>query len=635
MTNYECGRTPSVLLLGFLVVFGTTAAIAQDVQVAVQDPPYYVGEPALVRLAVRGFEERPEPTCDVPTSSPDLRARIASIQPNVSRSMKIATDPATGRQNVEESVSVVYVIDFHVSADTPGEYVLGPFEITQGSKKLQAKSVTLKFQDVPLDPDMRVRLLLPEKPIYPDQRVPVTVEWWYAGDFEAIHKLQIHSPLFDLFTFAPDPEPDRRTNTLPIDTEEGKLNLPAQVRRETADGRTFTVLSAKRTLIPSRAGSVELKPITATLRKVTQWARSRSAFDGFGGSLFDDLMGERRRPAKTELIKAVGAAKTLVVKPFPVEGRPESFAGAVGSGFSLDVAADRTVVRVGDPITLTVALRGAGNIENASLPSLAADGGMNPELFRLPEGDSSGTTEDGTKTFQVSVRVKDESVSEIPALAYSWFDPEEEKYHTTHSKPIALRVMPATIVSADDVVSAPTKKTDQAGGGQTHGASPSNNQSPSSSSSRRPFSLAGADLSAERDVAKLLRDAGGPFSGVTVQASLYLIGLLLIVAAVIDRKRSDVPRDVVVRRKQIRELSGRIGRARQMPPRQAAEEVSNSLRGMVAILPDVARDEAQRIIAQCESIVYAPSDTDAASLESPLLDDAVAVAEKFVKEKTE
>ena len=102
--------------------------------------------------------------------------------------------------------------------------------------------------------------------------------------------------------------------------------MAATARREVDAGKTFTVVSAERTLIPDRVGTFELEPITATVRKVTQWQRSRSPFEdlGFGGSMFGDLLGEGRRPAKTELARAAGATQTLIVKPFPTEGRPGS-----------------------------------------------------------------------------------------------------------------------------------------------------------------------------------------------------------------------------------------------------------------------------------------------------------------------
>ena len=107
-------------------------------------------------------------------------------------------------------------------------------------------------------------------------------------------------------------------------------------------------------------------------------------------------------------------------------------------------------------------LRGSGNLENASLPPLSADGGLDPRQFRLPAGEVAGTLDNDGKKFSVTVRVEDEAVSEIPAIAYSWFDPTEEAYRTTRSKPIALRVMPARIVSATDVVTAAKKTPDPA-----------------------------------------------------------------------------------------------------------------------------------------------------------------------------
>ena len=51
-----------------------------------------------------------------------------------------------------------------------------------------------------------------------------------------------------------------------------------------------------------------------------------------------------------QLFKAEGEHRRLVVRPLPVEGRPPSFENAIGSAFSIDVQASRTVVQVGDPV---------------------------------------------------------------------------------------------------------------------------------------------------------------------------------------------------------------------------------------------------------------------------------------------
>ena len=316
-----------ILLLLFALCWGTSVA-GQEAQIAVEEPPHYVGEPVTVRIVVRGFEESPQPTVEIAdAASSGLRMQLAALQPSVSRSLQIVQD-STGRPQRTERKTVVWLIDHSATASKPGEYNVGPFVVRQGGREVRVEAIRLTFDDVAIDPDMRVQLTLPEKPVYPDQRVPVTVAWSYAGELEQINQLRIYSPLFDQFRFAPEEKQARRDAVeLPIETKEGQVLLAAAARREADAGKTFTVLSAERTLIPDRVGTFELEPITATVRKVTRWERSRSPFDdlGFGGSMFGDLLGEGRRPAKTELTRAAGEGQTLVVKPFPTEGRPGQF----------------------------------------------------------------------------------------------------------------------------------------------------------------------------------------------------------------------------------------------------------------------------------------------------------------------
>jgi hypothetical protein len=535
------------------------------------------------------------------------------------------------------SKRVTYQIRYLVTADEPGDYQVGPFLIKQGKKQARAHALPMSFRAVPDDPNMRIRLILPDRPIYPDQRVPVKIEWWYAGDFEDVLKLSIYSPIFDQFRFGPDAQPSRRAALLPIDTKDGRVSLAATARDETDEGRQFVVVSATRTLIPDRVGEFSLTPATATLRRATEWARSRSPFDDFddmfGGSLLRDMIGERRRrPSRTALVRAVGEAKTITVEPFPLAGRPASFAGAVGQGFSIDVTADRTVVRVGDPIALNVTLRGDGNIENVSLPSLSADGGLNPNLFRLPEGDVPGTITDGTKNFRVSVRVSDESVAEIPALAYSWFDPTTESYHTARSKPIALRVMPAQVISAEDVVRQVEPATSNGQDLQTAGDTIPGHRNPSDSAmatTNRPvFSLSGADLAIEREPKVVLRDSGGMFTKSTVlPMTIYSVGFLLVVVALCERRRRSIDPELAIRRKTARKQQARIARAADLAPREAAEEIAAALRIMMSEVPDVPRDEAQAVIASCESIAYAPGADGEVRLDNTLVERAKKVAE--------
>ena len=187
-----------------------------------------------------------------------------------------------------------------------------------------------------------------------------------------------------------------------------------------------------------------------------------------------------------------------MVKEAPLENRPASYGGAIGRGFAFEAAADRSVVQRGEPIVLTLTVRGEGGLENVALPSL--DAALPAHAFNLSRDHPPGELIEGAKVFRVPVRILDESVREIPALPYSWFDPELGQYQTAYSRPIALVVRPAQLISAADVVAAQPAETGI--------ATPT--PETEDGSKRQPresvFSLSGADLSIELDRSRLLRD---------------------------------------------------------------------------------------------------------------------------------
>jgi hypothetical protein len=630
ISSPSCWNGPNCLGLAVLLfVFARgVAGFSQQAQLAVENPPYYIQEPVLLRVVLQDFEESPQPEIEYPTLPDGVRVQLQSASPKVSRSVQIVQDSITGAPRMSEQRTVVWQIDYLVTATKIGEYSVGPFSAKQANRQARAEAITLSFEDVPRDADMRIHVILPAKPVYPDQRVAVTIQWWYAGDVEAIDKLRIYSPVFDQFRFLPDSRPDRQAAVLPIETKEGQVGLAATARRETEDGKTFTVVTAVRTLIPGEPGTYAVEPAMATVRKVTRWRRDSSPFDdfGFGSGLLRDFMGEGRRPAQTQLTRAIDTARTLVVKPFPEQSRPASFAGAVGAGFAIDVSADRTVVRVGDPITLTVAVRGEGNLEDLALPPLTVEGGLDPQRFRLPSGELAGTFAEGTKRFVLPVRVEDENVSEIPALSLSWFDPAKEGYQTAQSKPIALRVLPAKIVSAADVVSKTPSVAPKAAATASAAATSSAPSAP------RAPSLSGADLVIERDPVVLLSDGRRAWTDWTWQVGLYLAGAAAIIWAWVDRRRREVPLEVVRHRKMLRLHRRELVRARQLAPREAAATIAAALRSLSAENPQASRVAAESIIAECESLLYAPAGAETQILDQSLVDRALAVADQMAKE---
>ena len=260
-----------------------------------------------------------------------------------------------------------------------------------------------------------------------------------------------------------------------------------------------------------------------------------------------------------------------------------------------EVTADRSVVQVGDPITLTLTLHGEGNLETAALPPLDAEGILPRSDFRVPSGEIPGEYSGGTKRFTAVVRVESEHVREIPALEYAWFDADEGTYRVTHSQPIALSVRPAEVIAADDVIRA-----------EAEVAEATDQESPGDAQAASALPVGGADLAIELDVEVLSRrrtTPGGPW----LPAGLYTGASLLLAAALWDRRRRNVDPAVVRRRRRLQRECARIREAQALPPTDAVAEVARALRSILAETPEATSAELDAFLAECDARSYAPA----------------------------
>jgi hypothetical protein len=112
-----------------------------------------------------------------------------------------------------------------------------------------------------------------------------------------------------------------------------------------------------------------------------------------------------------------------------------------------------------------------------------------------------------------------------------------------------------------------------------------------------------------------------------VPGAIYAAGCLIVLIAVIDRKRRNVDPARVAQRKTLRQQQTRIMRAAGLPQTEAAAEIAAALRVLIAEVPEVARDAAQAVVAECESIVYAPNSSSDSRLDNALIERARRVAE--------
>ena len=218
------------------------------------------------------------------------------------------------------------------------------------------------------------------------------------------------------------------------------------VQSEVRDGATWFVYEVPRIIWPPKSGQPDLGRIVLRMKYPLGLREVRGFFPTDRQLTLTDV-----RPLATE-----ARINTLKVVPLPDQGRPAGFTGAVGD-FSVSAAAKPTQVNVGDPITLTLVITdktpGGSNLDTLQPPDLSADTALTSR-FRVPSEPLSGTVSGKRKAFTQTLRPLRADVTEIPPIAFSFFDPATRTYRTVATEAIPVTVRPADQMDLSRIVTA-------------------------------------------------------------------------------------------------------------------------------------------------------------------------------------
>ena len=133
-------------------------------------------------------------------------------------------------------------------------------------------------------------------------------------------------------------------------------------------------------------------------------------------------------------------AINITVKPLPTEGKPANFSGMVGS-YSFSADFDRTNLKVGEAMTLSISIKGdglPGSITDPKLPDFGEFRSVPPEneINKKIVGNKVVTT----KNIRVFLYPKKKGQFTIPEITYSWFNPSKKKYETAKAGPWNIEV---------------------------------------------------------------------------------------------------------------------------------------------------------------------------------------------------
>ena len=231
-----------------------------------------------------------------------------------------------------------------------------------------------------------------------------------------------------------------------------KLGEKPEQTHEIIDGRPYNVITWSSALSAVQAGDYPLNlelPVIVRVQEKVKRGGGNPFKDFFGDeSPFDDSALDDFFGQVTEKPLVLHSDSTPVkIQPLPVQGRPADFSGAVGK---FDLSAEASVAKAmsGDPITLTIKITGQGNFDRVitnGLVSSVAWKGYKPNS-RFEPAESNGFA--GTKIFEQAIVPTQSGSSAIPALSFSYFDPDIHGYVTKTTDPVRVEISPGSTTAS-------------------------------------------------------------------------------------------------------------------------------------------------------------------------------------------
>lgn len=137
----------------------------------------------------------------------------------------------------------------------------------------------------------------------------------------------------------------------------------------------------------------------------------------------------------------------VIAREPPQASRPGDFTGAVGT-LTLERRVDGARARVGDPLVMTLVVRGVGNVSLLPRPNVRLTWAQvvnGPERVQI---DTSGSMVRGAKEFDFIVTPTGAGAQTLPAVRYAFFDPYAERYAAAVVPEVALAVASGSVITA-------------------------------------------------------------------------------------------------------------------------------------------------------------------------------------------
>ena len=424
----------------FIILASPLPALGADafsVSATVEKQTVFTGESLVFQIQVQGHD------------SPE--------KPELSHVSDFHVQFLGGRQNNRSSITIIngkmtkevqhgYVFSYRLTPKRIGNLKIPPIEVAAGGETDLTRALTIQAKKPAEVEDFKFELQLSENKCYVGQPVKLTGIWYIGREVKdfVVNLPVLDDGRFEIADWDMPVDQSKRGRYLQVPLG-GEKTIGIKERRQ-LDGKEYLAVRFEKILIPNQPGTFSLPESTVSFLAVTGYRKPRanSAMDDFfSGGFLNNF-----RQAVTKQFVIPSNTPELIVRGLPEAGRPADFNGLVGS-YSIAAEASPTKVKVGDPITLTLRVKGPDYLDSVKLPALEKQAAL-AENFKIPSDMAPGTIKNGAKVFTQTVRAKTADVEEIPPIEIPYFDVGTGAYQVARSDPVPLDVEAARIVTARD-----------------------------------------------------------------------------------------------------------------------------------------------------------------------------------------
>ncbi len=330
---------------------------------------------------------------------------------------------------------------YQLLAQGEGTFTIGAVTVTANGETYRSVPITVEVVAGSIAPQSRARSRSPfpqprqQAPQLREGDVYVRAEVSQSSVFQG-EQVVVTYRLYSRFVpLGPEVEDDPPLTGFWV--EEVDIGADTSLERKTIGGKPYLTAPIKqRVVFPTKTGTLAIPPVTFTM-----------AFRVSSNDPFDSFFARASRPVRVRT-----QPMELEVKPLPTTGRGRDFSGAVGE-YELEAKLNQEEVEAGGPVTLTLAIRGKGNLRTVEAPDLPDVEGFRtfaPKASESYRATSSGLG--GEKTWEYVLVPESGGVKELGPWRFAFFDPERGDYVTASTGPLKLRVMGAVASAGGDVL---------------------------------------------------------------------------------------------------------------------------------------------------------------------------------------